>query len=209
MNNVLPLATRPAYRIAVIAALCAVASGCVIEDDSHYVGGPSVYGASDTVSCYTPVQSAAAGTIDPSMVIDPSTVLGPMGGAGAFIEYAPGGHWRIWTACDTARTQQACGWYVTAQTVDGSAIGNVQGESLEPVDRAYVACGNQAVLDAVTTNDTDGIDFDAAPGVGVQVYVYLEGQLHPEMIMWADGSASGVIRQGAPTDPIDIVPSSP
>src|SRR6476646_9230915 len=102
MNNVLPLAKRTAYRIAVISALGAAASGCIIEDDNHYTGGPPVYGASDTVSCYTPVQSGAAGSIDPSMVIDPTTVLGSMGGAGAFIEYAPGGHWRIWTSCDTA-----------------------------------------------------------------------------------------------------------
>jgi hypothetical protein len=189
--------SRMALLAAAFALLPFATSGCVVEHDRY--GGGSGYRS--TVQC-TPAKGSLT-----SVSIDTDAALQTDGNTGAYIEYVHGGHWHVWLTCDTATTGLACGWYVVAQTLDGSPVTQVAPEALEPNDAASLVCSDTVVLDAVTTSETDGVWFDAPPGAPLRFSVSLGGEPDPgRFVYWVDGGAVGL---GIPADPIDIVPASP
>lgn len=177
------------------------AAGCVVEHD--HMHAPD----SQTPACLPPGIPAATVGIDAN-----EPLASPPGeGAGVFLEYQAGGHWHVWTACDTKTSGLACNYDVFAQVTNGSTS-NVASESLESNDAVYWSCTDTAELVATTTNDIDGMYFDAPPGAGVQFDVRIDGVPHPELVYWYGNYRNGsesYVHYGAPGNPVLVVPNTP
>lgn len=126
-------------------------------------------------------------------------------GAGAFIEYLGDGDWHVFTTCDTELSGYECRWDVIATVADGVWIDDVRGEELELDDEAFSADGYDAQLLAYTDSDYDHMYFHTDPGEPVRFEAYLDDIRDARYIYWIGG---GAIHDGAPTNPVDLVPSS-
>jgi hypothetical protein len=126
-------------------------------------------------------------------------------GAGALVEYQGAGKWRVHLACDTALSNERCHWDIFIEPLDGARIRNVSQEELDGED-AFDWDGEAARLIAVTGTDSDGLVLETEPGAGLRVDVLLDGDFGNEFIYWIGG---GAIHRGAPTNPIDLVPTEP
>lgn len=128
-------------------------------------------------------------------------------GVGIFVEYATGGHWHVWTACDTNRSKLACDFEIFAIPEKGAKISNVQAaEALEAGDSADELSDGSAHLSASTSAEFDGMTFDATPGALVELEIYFDGIPDPHIIFWY---GNDTLHTGAPTDPIDFIPDAP
>ena len=127
-------------------------------------------------------------------------------GVGIFVEYATGGHWHVWTTCDTNQSKVACDFEVFAIAEKGAKIANVQPETLESGDVAEELADGSAHLSASTSTEADGMTFDATPGALVELEVYFEGVPDARIIFWY---GNDTLHTGAPTDPLDLLPDAP
>ncbi|MEO5727370.1 MAG: hypothetical protein ABI134_26235 [Byssovorax sp.] len=128
-------------------------------------------------------------------------------GVGIFVEYATGGHWHVWTSCDTNKSQVACDFEVFAIPEKGAKIANVQAaETLESGDVAEELTDGSAHLSASTSTEFDGMTFDSTPGALVELEVYFDGVPDSRVVFWFGNET---LHTGAPTDPIDFVPEAP
>jgi hypothetical protein len=141
------------------------------------------------------------GTID----ADSPFQVDPGSGVGTFVEYGSGGHWHIYTTCDTAQTNAACNFDLVVTPLDQGQILSVSPENLESNDQLSLA-GNIAYFDALTDYDVDGFYVDTDPGVGLRVDVTLDGQCGNKYFYWI---GDGAIHQAAPSSPFDLEPSTP
>jgi len=191
--------------IAALAAAIGLSSamtGCIIvsDHDRDHGSTPPPVDTNDPPPLDTPMQVA----IDADQIIEAT----PGEGVGIFVEYASGGHWRVWTTCDTKVSGLGCGFDVFATALDGDVISNVKGEGLEGADlveedKNYPGSFH---LYAETSSEVDTMTFDASPGSVVELEVYLDGVSQPRFVYWSGG---GVLHSGAPTNPVDFKPQSP
>ncbi len=125
-----------------------------------------------------------------------------------FVEYATGGHWHVWTACDTNYSKVACNFDVFATVEDGAKIFNLKGETLESGDVAKQDEMDKGTfhLATKTSAEFDGMFFDATPGALIRIEAYFDNDADPRILYWY---GEGVLHQGAPTNPIDFKPSAP
>jgi hypothetical protein len=191
---------------AVLLASSTVLGGCIIED--HHHGGYGTYGGGyvgqPTMSipaCPSGAGAAASVSVDTDAAL--TTAQGE--GTGVFVEYMAGGHWHLWTSCDTFVTGYSCTYDVTAQVFGGS-VSNVRGEDLETSDVAGSACTDSAYLSVTTASNLDGMLFDAPAGATVRVTAALGGAIYPDVIYWVTG---GVAHSDAHANPLDLTPTSP
>jgi hypothetical protein len=131
-------------------------------------------------------------------------------GAGLFVEYTSGGHWYLWTTCDTAITGSGCAWEVDAQALSGTPT-NVASAS-SSADGVGVLCPDTVSMSLVTRGEVDGVTFDLPAGVGIRLGSTIGGAADPRFVFvfghYGDASTAGV-RSGLVSDPIDVVPTSP
>ncbi|MFO0760848.1 MAG: hypothetical protein U0359_30505 [Byssovorax sp.] len=175
--------------------------GCIVEDGSGGTNPPP-----DT----TPqLDDPREVSITPDKTLDSP----PGEGVGMFVEYATGGHWHVYTTCDSLVTsnndgsQVSCAFDAFFTVVDGSGkITNAVGENLEGKDAVTVAGDGTVHLFADTDTDTDGITFDTAPGAVIELEAYLDGNPEPRFIYWFGDT---ILHAGAPTDPVQFRPSAP
>jgi hypothetical protein len=155
-----------------------------------------------TPEALPPVTEVAQVSVQPGA----TTTSAPGSGVGLFVQYDPGGHWRVWTTCDASITHASCAFDVTVSTSSGAKIANVQGVDLQPAD-TFVQDGDGSItLLTETTLGSDGISFDADPGATIQVGMLLDGISEPrDMFVVSQG---GVL-QGVPTNPVDLRPEAP
>jgi hypothetical protein len=180
-------------------ALAAGVAGCIFIDDS--AGGDS--GGNPPPTTTPPVLD------DPktvSITTDKTLETGAGDGVGVFVEYAAGGHWRVFTACDTNKSKLACDFEAFLIPAKDAAISNVQGEGLEGGDFAELLKDGSAHLSASTSTEFDGMTFDATPGATVELEIYFEGYPEPRVVYWF---GDDTLHTGAPTDPIDFAPNTP
>jgi hypothetical protein len=174
-------------------------AGCFVQSSSHTTMNP-------------PPDNPPAHVLDKdpkTVVIDPDKALQqePGEGVGVFVEYMTGGHWHVWTSCDTNSSKAICNFTAFLIVDIGGQISNVQGENLENDDLATLdASGSSVELDVHTSSEFDGVTFDATPGATVQLEVYLDNDPDPRLVYWVGGD---VLHQGAPTDPINFEPAAP
>lgn len=129
----------------------------------------------------------------------------PGEGAGLFVEYFEGGEYRITFACDTNLSGIGCDWEGYVSVEQGADVTGILEEDLEGSDRLYVSDG-VVDFDIGVTTDLDSFTVLTQPGTVLRLEAYLDGVSQPQFVFWR---GDGVIHTGAPTNPVDFVPSSP
>jgi len=182
-------------------ALGGALAGCVIvSDDDHdddWDDG-SGSGSYEPPPADDPVQVG----IDTGRAVDAE----PGEGVGVFVEYAEGGVWRLWTSCDTTYSGATCEFDIQVTVDDGSELLSVGAEDLEDGDQAGAYDEFSGFLQTDTTDDADGVRFETTPGAVLRVDTFLDGQAQPRFVYWV---GDDVVHAGAPTNPVDFVPSAP
>lgn len=187
-------------------AAAVLAGGCVIDSSNcdkrdcpgcDDTGGMAGGGGGSS----TPAQDVVLATVDTGATLDAL----PGDGIGAFIEYAEGGQWHVFTTCDTTSSGLPCAFNIVASVASGASYGSAHGASLEEGDEVF-EYSDGVELAALTSNDIDEMTFQAPEGDAVRFEVYLDGQLDARFIYWVGG---GAVHNGAPTDPIDLRPNTP
>jgi len=131
----------------------------------------------------------------------------PGDGVGVFVEYYSGGFYRIWTTCDTNYTGAVCPMDIFMSVDRSSTIDAVTTEDLEGADLVNI---NEAAgtvdIHVDTSVDIDAIEIDTTPGAVLRIEVLLDGIPQPRFVYWF---GNGVLHNGAPTSPVDLVPTVP
>jgi hypothetical protein len=140
------------------------------------------------------------------------TDIAPGRGAGVFIEYTSGGQWAVSLACDTERSGLACEWDVYASPLGAENLVWVDQE-LDADDG--VRENHEGGIDywTTTSHELDQLWFVGAPREPVSFYVLLDARFvdrdrAPERFVYWVGDA-GVLHAGAPSNPIELVPTEP
>ena len=162
----------------------------------YYAGG---YGDPCAATDPVPAQS----TIDTGAGMTPALAGDE---TGLFIEYYADdtdGVWELTVSCDTRISGYACFWDVYATVHWGSAAYDADLVGYDD----YVGWYDYptAVLSSDTAYELDGFVLYTEPGVPVQFEVYLDGYSGQRYTYWV---GDGAVHRGAPTNPIDLVPSS-
>jgi hypothetical protein len=169
-----------------------------------------IWGGDSTNVDQQPVPTVPAPTLDtPKQVaITPGKTLNAVAGdgVGIFVEYAEGGHWHVWTTCDTNKSKLPCDFEAFAIPAKGAKISNVQAEMPESGDVAEKLKDGSAHLSVSTSTELDGMTFDATPGAVVELEVYFDGVPDSRVVFWY---GSDTLHTGAPTDPVDFLPDAP
>ncbi|HRI67195.1 MAG TPA: hypothetical protein PK156_23290 [Polyangium sp.] len=171
-------------------------SGCIIVDDGD--------------SRNYPPPPPPPPPADPMLVnIDTNEILDaiPGDGVGVFVEYSEGGHYRVWTTCDTDTSGVICTFDVFTSVDTSSTVNATIQDNLEGADSITVQQGAGTVdLHFETDNDYDAVEIDVTPGAILRVEAFVDNVSDPRFIFWV---GDGVLHQGAPTNPIDFFPTVP
>jgi hypothetical protein len=132
----------------------------------------------------------------------------PGQGVGVFTEYQAGGHWNVWWTCDTVMTGLSCNFQISV-SVSSAPVTNLASQLSESGAQPVQVSPNEVSATTTTTNATDGITFDTAPGAIVTLGAKLDGNEDGSFLFFVqDGKVNGGY-QGALADPLMIEPSSP
>ena len=146
----------------------------------------------------TPSQTIEAATIDTDQLLD----VAP-GKAGVFIEYTAGGSYRFTTSCDVVQGN-ACVWDLLVTPLDGAPVLGVGPVDLESDDSVGIVSGSQARLVAYTGKDFDGFTLQTEPGAVIELDALLDNVAANPFMFWV---GDGALHRGAPSNPVDLVPS--
>jgi hypothetical protein len=187
----------------VAAAFGLGASGCFVQQGQPTDGAIPLGGTLDSNPMTVGIDSGAKMTSPPGQ------------GAGLFVEYTDGGHWHVFTTCDTSISQTECTFdaflsvnragTVSRTDTTGSGIVNVRQQFTpgDPVTFVEYQSAGTVHLHAVSDFDAPGITFDTADGATLSLVMYLDGQPQPAYVYWV---GDGLRHAGAPTDPVDFQP---
>jgi hypothetical protein len=196
-------ATRAASLCAPSLVLVAATAlgGCGHRDDYYYSRRGNTGRSFSLPTCPSASAAAKAVAIDTD-----ATLMTDAGqGAGVLVEYMTGGHWHIWTVCDTSISGYSCNYDITGQAI-GAKVSNILGEQLESDDVATSYCSDTAILGTTTRVEFDGIWFDTTPGASVRVTAALGQALYETLFYWKSG---GVVHDDANANPVEFTPSAP
>jgi len=157
--------------------------------DDGYAGAPAA----------PPPGDVEESTIDTDRLLD----VDPGAGAGAFFEYETGGTYHVTTTCDVGDGPD-CAWDIVITPLDGAPIESLAPFDLEKDDSLAFGYGNQVQLVANTGEDFDGFSFQTEPGAAIQVDALLDGGAANRYLFWV---GDGALHQGAPSNPLNLVPS--
>jgi hypothetical protein len=162
--------------------------------DDGYGGSP------DYSPTPTPAGKVEEATIDTDQLLD----VDPGVGAGAFIEYESGGTYHVTTSCDV-ELGGSCYWDIVVTPLADAALLSVSPVNLEAEDSVTLGSGNQMRLVAKTGKDFDGFSFQTDPGAAIELDALLDNGAGNRYLFWV---GDGALHSGAPTNPIDLVPSA-
>lgn len=132
--------------------------------------------------------------------------LTPGEGVGVFVQYAKGGHWILSTTCDTRISRKSCAFDVVIAPEAGATLSEVAGQGLSRKDKLELRDDGTVRLVTRTSLGVAGVTFDTEPGAMVEFDVWLDGVPQPRFVyLVSDGS----VAEGVPTNPVDVVPSTP
>ena len=183
--------------LALLIPFMLLASGCTYEDHEHHSKAP---GPGEPPPAKSEIVSA---NIDTGAML---AEIEPGRGAGAFIEYAAGGTWHLYTACDTELSEHACAWDIIVSGDSASDLGEVEGDRLEANDYLDWDSAVSVRYVGTTTYDFDGFWLTTTPGATLRVDVFLDEQPAQRYVYWI---GDGALHRGAPTNPIDLTPTAP
>jgi len=179
-----------------VLALGLAASGCYDDDDYS-----PVYDEGVVPLCQAGVVVAG---IDRGGFLD----LDPGGGAGAIVEYAGDGLWRVTVTCDTNLSGYDCLWDLEVTPIDAPII-TLAPDGLEDRDslgRFVLPAEMEKVgFVADTASDLDGFTLETEPGAGLRVDALLDGSCAGPFVSWIE--ESDVV--ASTTQVMDIHPLEP
>lgn len=182
-------------------------SGCIIESGSS-PPPPSHDGDNPPPNTLDPNPKTVE--IEPDKAFDVKSG----DGVGIFVEYSTGGHWHVWTSCDTNVSKATCNFTAFITPEADAKITNISGDALEAGDTATLdssANGTSTLhLDVHTSTEFDGVTFDTTAGTSIQLEAYLDSDPDPRIVYWISYDAvsqTDLIHNGAPTDPIIFQPT--
>lgn len=186
--------------LAACIGLAAGASGCFVATDPYYYDDVVVVGDPDVV-VVVDEPAIAQETIDADVSMD----YKPGEGVGLFVEYSSGGHWHVFTTCDTRLTDLSCKFDVLIRPEAGSLVSNISGYDLAGGDTVGLTEGGNVRLLSTTTLSDQGVDFDLDPGALVEIDFLLDGAAQPQFVY---AVSHGVVLNGVPTNPVQFVPAT-
>jgi hypothetical protein len=177
------------------------ASGCFVGTDPYYgdvvvVGDP----LPDTVVVVDD-PAIAQETIDADVTMD----YKPGDGVGLYVEYSSGGHWHVFTTCDTKLTDLSCAFDVVIRPEAGSLVSKVGGYDLAAGDSVGLTESGAVRLLSTTTLSDQGVDFDLDPGALVEIDFLLDGAPQPQFVY---AVSHGLVLNGVATNPVQFIPAS-
>jgi hypothetical protein len=89
--------------------------------------------------------------------------------------------------------------------LDSASVLNVTPLDLESEDSLTFGAGGQLRLEASTGKDFDGFSFQTDAGAAIRVDALLDDAPANPYLFWV---GDGALRSGAPSNPIDLVPSA-
>jgi hypothetical protein len=152
----------------------------------------------DPVIDTTPV--IAEVTIDPGV----SMSSAPGQGVGLFVQYDEGGHWRLFTTCDTEISGSSCNFDVLVSADPDVLISNVEGRDLGASDAIALNGDGSFNFSTETSFGTNGLTFDADPGATIEIDMLLDGVAQPRFVY---AVSDGVALEGVPSNPVDFTPA--
>jgi hypothetical protein len=185
-----PIVANGLVGVGLLAAAAFSVSGCIIVDDH----------ADPYLDDHIVIDD---GHVHETIDADESlqTELGE--GVGLFVEYYAGGTWVLWTSCDSYLTDLACDFQV--QVVTYSPLGDVTTSDFEAGDDVDVVADDELWFYALTSTDTEVVEFGADPGQAIEVELWVDGYVEPRFIYWV---GDGLIHEGAVGSPVIFEPSS-
>lgn len=128
-------------------------------------------------------------------------------GAGLFVEYAAGGKWHVFAACDTTQSGYDCTWDVVASIPSTKQALAVPDQTGLDADDSVIRVDKGAVrLFFRTTTELDAVRMTAPAGEPLQLDVILDGLHDASLVSWVGG---GAVHVQAPSDPVTFVPTAP
>lgn len=163
------------------------------------------YGDDRGSGYYPDPGSGGSGTIEQA-TIDTDQLLDvePGAGAGVFVEYESGGTYHVTTSCDYA-SGVACVWDVVVTPLDDEPVSNLSPFDLEKGDTLTLGERNSLRLITSTTDDFDGFSFQTKPGAAIELDAFLDDGPANKYMFWV---GDGAVHNGAPSNPVDLVPSA-
>jgi len=127
-------------------------------------------------------------------------------GAGLFVEYVTGGAYHVFSTCDTDKSGFSCEWRMVA-SVDPTLALSVKDDGDLEKDDVITRIDKGAVnLLFNSDSDFDGAVLTVPAGEKLRLNVLLDGAVDASLVNWV---SDGSVRTGAPSDPVDFVPTSP
>ena len=157
----------------------------------------------DDYSDYPPPTSSVnieEATIDTDQLLE----IDPGDGAGAFVEYETGGTYHVTTSCDVGQGGD-CYWDILVTPLGDASLLSVSPFDLESDDSVVLGFGNQLRMVAKTGKDLDGFSFQTEPGAAIELDALLDDGPGNRYLFWV---GDGALHSGAPSNPIDLVPSA-
>ena len=125
-------------------------------------------------------------------------------GAGVFVEYQPGGHWKLWTSCDTNVTGQGCRYQLNVRP--RGTLGTVEGVDLESGDYFERYDDGSVSFFSDTDHGSDAIQFDVTPGEAISAELIIDGVVDGSFFVWV---SDGQVVDGAAGNPVVFMPTAP
>jgi hypothetical protein len=127
-------------------------------------------------------------------------------GVGLYVQYADGGHWTVYTSCDTAFDGAECEFDVVIAPEYGLDFYSVSAQDFESADMVEFYEDGSLHMVVYTTYGLNGVSFQTEPGASIQVDTLLDGYDAPEFVY---SVSRGVVREGVDTNPVEFVPDLP
>jgi hypothetical protein len=178
----------------VLVAVAPLATGC---------GGSDGY--SDGYA-YDPGYSSPDNILRVDIDTDQTIETDPGEGAGLFVEYAAGGAYHVFSTCDTNRSNFSCEWLVVASIDPTLSLEVAEDGDLEKDDSITRIDKGAVRLRFVSDADFDGAVLTVPEGERLRLNWLLDGFADSTQLTWISG---GAVHTGAPSDPLDLLPTSP
>lgn len=167
--------------------------------------GCAFQGAATLTTDPAPGNPAPPASAVAQIPVDPGGSMSsqPGSGVGLFVQYDLGGHWNLFTTCDTQISGASCSFEVVVSAGAGVTLDKVRGVGLEPSDSVTLEPNGSIRLVTDTSFGSDGLAFDADPGALIEVDMLLDGVAQPRFVFVV---SQGVLVSGVPSNPVDFAP---
>jgi len=183
--------------------MTSAAFGCALTgcgSDHHDYAG---YGPSGDAACPgAPTENVKSVDIETGEML----TADPGAGAGVFVEYAAGGAYHVFSTCDTNTSGLSCQWLMVASVDPTLSLAFKSDGDLESDDSITRVDAGAVRLLFNSGADFDGAVLTAPAGEKLRLNVMLDGCYTSNLVSWISGTT---VENGAPTDPVDFVPTSP